>query len=199
MHAVKQTESTFSISELLAKRISGREYNAEKQIPHNVLLRLLEAGRWSPSCYGDQPWRFIVFDRYQDRESWQHALSLVHEKNRSWAQHAPVLILVAAATNFSHNQKPNDYAAYDTGAAMMSLSVQATEEGLMVHQMGGFDKAAAHTEFQLPSDVNALAMVAVGYPADPSILDTDNTQKDGRTRKPLAQTFFMGRWNRGIE
>lgn len=26
------------------------------------MLTLLEATRWAPSCYNEQPWRYLIFD-----------------------------------------------------------------------------------------------------------------------------------------
>ncbi|PKO52722.1 MAG: nitroreductase, partial [Betaproteobacteria bacterium HGW-Betaproteobacteria-2] len=44
----------------IAARWSGRAYDASKAVTQEQIIALLEAARWAPSCYGDQPWRFIV-------------------------------------------------------------------------------------------------------------------------------------------
>nr|WP_256361147.1 nitroreductase family protein [Methylomonas koyamae] len=68
--------------------------------------------------------------------------------------------------NFNHNGKPNRWAPYDTGAAALSICIQATALGLAAHQMGGFDADLARQSFGLPEDCTPMAMIAVGYPAD---------------------------------
>jgi hypothetical protein len=45
------------------------------------------------------------------------------------------------------------------------LSIQATHEGLFVHQMGGLIRAKAKEYFQLPESVEPLVM-SIGYPGD---------------------------------
>ena len=61
------------------------------------------------------------------------------EVNQLWARTAPVLILGAAKTKFSHNGAPNRVALYDLGAAEATLCYQATALGLHTHQMAGFE------------------------------------------------------------
>ncbi len=104
--------------------------------PFHAVLALAEAARWSPSCFGDEPWRYIVFDRQTDSEAWQKAFDCLAEGNQNWAAAAPLLLLAVAGLRFSSNEKANRWAQYDTGAASMSLCIQATSMDLMVHQMG---------------------------------------------------------------
>ena len=168
---------------------------------HEDLLALLEAARWAPSCFNDQPSRFVVCDKATDEASWQNALGVLVEKNRLWAKNAPVLILAVAMENFNHNSKPNRWAMYDTGAASVSLCLQATAMGLIVHQMGGFDAEKAREVFNLPGDCRPMAMMAAGYQADVDALDDDFKEAElaARSRIALNERFFAGQWGRGIE
>ena len=56
------------IAELIARRWSPRALDPNKPVNRDQLLALLEAARWAPSCFGDQPWRYLVWDRF--REGW---------------------------------------------------------------------------------------------------------------------------------
>ena len=58
---------------------------------------------------------------------------------------------------------------YDAGQAVAHLTVQAQAEGLVVHQMGGFDPAAAAAVFDLDAGVQPLVVVAVGH-HDPAVV-----------------------------
>jgi len=78
---------------------------------------------------------------------------------------ASVLLLICADTLFGHNQKPNRWAQYDTGAAAENVCLQASSMGLMAHQMGGFDADKARATFNVPERYQILAMVTVGYQA----------------------------------
>ena len=127
------------IAELIARRWSPRAMDSTQPVSRDHLLALLEAARWAPSCFGDQPWRYLVWDRFRDPAGWQQAFECLAEGNQSWVQNAPVLLLAVAAPAFGHNGQPNRWAQYDTGAASENLCLQAAALGLVAHQMGGFN------------------------------------------------------------
>lgn len=189
------------IDQTIANRWSGRAYDLAKPVTHEQVIALLEAARWAPSCYGDQPWRFIVWNKREDAAGWQQAFDCLVPGNQGWAKDAPVLILVCADTLFAHNQKPNRFAQYDTGAAAENLCLQATALGLMAHQMGGYDADLARQKFNVPEQYTLMAMLTVGYPADVSTLSGDALTRETaeRSRKPLSELFFSGQWGKSFQ
>jgi nitroreductase len=190
-----------AIDTTIAARWSGRAYDAKKSVSHAQLIALLEAARWAPSCFGDEPWRFVVWNKASNPEAWQQAFDCLVPGNQAWVIDAPVLLLTCADTLFGHNQKPNRFAQYDTGAAAENLCLQAANMGLMAHQMGGFDADLAREKFNIPAQYTAMAMISVGYPADISTLSGDTLAREAaaRTRKPLAQLFFDASWGQGVK
>jgi len=189
------------IDSTIAKRWSGRAYDSSKVVTQEQIIALLEAARWAPSCYGDQPWRFIVWDRNTDIGAWQQAFDCLVPGNQSWAKDAPVLLLIAADSLFNHNDKENRWGQYDTGAAAENLCLQAASMGLMAHQMGGFDAEKVRAAFQIPDEFECMAMIAVGYPAEPEILESPYRERElaGRVRRPLGELFFNGVWQKPID
>lgn len=188
------------IHDVLANRWSPRAYDANKPVSQTQIMSLLEAARWAPSCFGDQPWRFVVCDKTSNPDAWQKAFDCLVPGNQTWAQHAPVLLLICANTLFGHNQKPNRWAPYDTGAATENLCLQATALGLAAHQMGGFDAAKAQTAFAVPEQFTLMAMVTVGYATVADILPDDLRERElaPRERRPLGELFFNGVWDKAI-
>lgn len=188
------------IDPTLANRWSGRAYDASKPVTHEQIIALLEAARWAPSCFGDQPWRFIVWDKNTDATSWQQGFDCLVPSNQSWVKDTPVLMLICADTLFNHNQKPNRWGQYDTGAAAENLCLQASSLGLMAHQMGGFDADKARETFAIPAQYIPMAMLCVGYAADISTVTGDALDREtaARTRKPLNELFFAGNWGKPI-
>lgn len=188
------------IHELIANRWSGRAYDAGKLVTKDQLVSLLEAARWAPSCFGDQPWRYVVCNKAENLQAWQAAFDCLVPGNQSWAINAPVLLLICADTLFSHNQKPNKWGPYDTGAATENLCLQATALGLMAHQMGGFDADKARAAFKVPEQYHILPMVAVGYQATVESLSGEVKERElaERSRKPLGELFFNGVWDAPI-
>jgi nitroreductase len=188
------------IDPTLANRWSGRAYDASKLVSHEQIIALLEAARWAPSCFGDQPWRFIVWDKNTDAAAWQQAFDCLVPSNQSWVKDTPVLMLVCADTLFNHNQKPNRWGQYDTGAAAENLCLQASSLGLMAHQMGGFDADKARETFAIPAQYTPMAMLCVGYAADINTVTGDALDREtaARTRRPLSELFFSNSWGNGI-
>jgi nitroreductase len=186
------------IHELIAGRWSGRAYDPARTVTRAQLIALLEAARWAPSCYGDQPWRFIVWDKHADPAGWQAGFDCLAPGNQGWVKDAPLLLLTAADSLFNHNGTPNRWAQYDTGAAAENLCLQAEALGLMAHQMGGFDPDKARTAFGVPEQYALMAMVAVGYPADIDTLSPEASEREtaSRKRRELGELFFSGEWGK---
>jgi nitroreductase len=189
-----------SIHELIANRWSGRAYDTGKPVGQDQVIALLEAARWAPSCYGDQPWRFVIWNKAVDADSWRAAFDTLAPGNQGWVKDAPLLFLVCADSLFNHNGQPNRWAQYDTGAAVENLCLQAEAMGLMAHQMGGFDPDRARTLASIPEQFTLMAMVSVGYPADPATLGAEVLERENapRKRRELGGLFFEAVWNKPV-
>lgn len=198
MHKPATTQT--KIHDIIANRWSSRAYDADKPVTEEQIISLLEAARWAPSCFGDEPWRFVVWDRNKDATAWQRALACIMPGNQTWAKSAPVFILICADTLFSHNQKDNRWGAYDTGAAALSLCLQATSLGLVTHQMGGFDGEKARALCKVPEQYQLMAMLAVGHEGKAASLPEDLRDRElaPRKRRALTELFYDGVWNQPI-
>jgi len=189
---VKAAQTAQPLHELVATRWSPRAFSAREVTPEQIVA-LLEAARWAPSCYNDQPWSYIV-GRKGDGETFDKLLGALMEANRLWASHAPVLMLSLARRNFTHNGAPNFYALHDAGLALGHMAIQANALGLSLHAMGGFDRAAARAAFAIPDEYELGAAVAVGYAGDPASLPEKYQRPEfaPRSRKPLADLVYSG-------
>ena len=192
----KQALTSVPVNDLIARRWSGVSYDATRPVEAEKLSACIEAARWALSCYGAQPWNFIICDRSRDEAAWQAALACVVEVNQDWAQNAPLLILALAQDHFQHNDKPNRWAQYDTGAAAMSLCLQATDLGLMAHQMGGFDAEQSLQAFGVPAGHTPMAMIAIGYQTARADVPAERQEREfaPRKRNPISEHFFFGGW-----
>jgi len=159
MTSRKIATTSVPVHPLLAQRWSPRGLDASHELDQRAMGALLEAARWAPSANNSQPWRFLVTHRGE--QSSARLLDILAPGNRSWAQAASALVLVAAQT-VDDTGRPRPWALFDTGQAVATLSVQAEAEELSVHQMGGFDVDAAHREFDLEASLSPLVVLAVG-------------------------------------
>ncbi len=180
----------YPLHQLILERWSPRAI-ASTPVSEAQLQQLLEAARWAPSCFNAQPWCYIVG---LGADSPEHAaiVACLVEANRVWAASAPLLMISVAQLNFSHNGQPNRFAGHDVGLATATMALQATAMGLVVHQMGGFDAAAASQRFGLGEDQQPMAAIAIGFPGDPAELpETLRTRElQPRTRKPLEHMIW---------
>ncbi len=183
------------IQDLLAQRWSSRAFDPERPVDPGEIHALLEAARWAPSCFNEQPWRYLVFAG-SDPERLEKARGCLMEGN-AWARKAPVLLLSVARETFARNDKPNRHAQHDVGLASENLVLQATALGLMTHQMAGFDADGARREFHVPEAFTPMAMIAVGYPASADALPPPLKERElaPRERKALGEVAFAGDWD----
>jgi nitroreductase len=189
----KPAESAIPIHPLLARRWSARALDGRSLEPEK-LRAILEAARWAPSSNNEQPWRYLVFDG-RDPAALEAARSCLVEGN-AWAGKAPVLLLSVAKETFTHKEKPTRHGQHDTGLASENLVLQATDLGLVTHQMAGFDAQKARQLFQIPEGFTPMAMIALGYPGKIEDLPDELRKREmaPRTRKPIEEWAFAGKW-----
>lgn len=193
----KPAQTDYPINELMRRRWSPRAFEEGRPIERERMLTLLEAARWAPSCFNDQPRRFLVFDG-SDREALERGRACLSPGN-AWALKAPVLMLSVARDTFEQNGKPNRWAQHDTGLATENLLLEAVELGLAAHPMAGYDADRARSEFGIPAGFTPIAMIAIGYPYRGKLDDLDEKLRGkelgSRERKSIGEIAFAGMWN----
>ncbi len=191
---LKHAPAVEGVLPIVHQRWSPRAFDGREVSPR-LLKKVFEAARWAASSYNEQPWRFLVGVHGSD--TYDKIFKSLIGFNQGWAGKAPVLILGASSTKFSHNGTPNGYALYDLGAAASYLALQAASLGLATHQMAGFDQAAARAALAVPEDYVLGAVIALGYQGEPAALGADQLitmETTPRERKPLSE-FVFSSWN----
>jgi len=157
----------FPIDSLFIKRWSPRAMSGEN-ITKKELMSLFEAARWAPSASNQQPWRFIYALR--DTKEWKILYDLLVDFNKLWCKNASALIITLSRTTDEHN-KPNNTHSFDTGAAWMSLALQARLINCVAHGMAGFDAKKAIKKLHIPQNYKVEMMIAVGKQGEIKNLD----------------------------
>ncbi|MFO0947775.1 MAG: nitroreductase family protein [Planctomycetota bacterium] len=198
MSQTRRIVSDYPLHDHLALRWSPRAFS-DRPIEPAVERRLFEAARWAPSSYNEQPWAFLVANK-SDGAGYEKLLGCFIEFNQAWAKTAPLLLLAVAHLEFQKNGEPNRHAFYDLGQAVAQLTVQATAEGLFVHQMAGILVDKAQTEFSIPQDWIAATGIAIGYLGDPNQLSESLKSRESvpSPRKPQSAFVFSGTWNNSL-
>lgn len=194
----KPAHTDYLINELISRRWSPRVFEEGRPVEREKILTMLEAARWAPSCFNDQPRYFLVFDS-SDAEVLERARACLSPGN-AWATKAPVLMLSVARETFELNGKPNRWAQHDVGLATENLLLEAVELGLAAHPMAGYDAERARSEFGIPEGFTPIAMIAIGYPYRGRLEDLDEKirakELAPRQRKQVGEIAFAGTWNR---
>jgi len=164
---------------------------SSKKVEEDKLQSLFEAARWAPSSYNEQPWRFIVGIKDQNKD-YAKLLDCLVEANQHWAKYTPVLVLSVAYKISSVTGKINRYAQHDTGMAVGNLLAQATSLDLYVHQMGGYSVSKAREYFDLDDNYEPMAVMAIGYKGNIDLFADDLKEREltKRFRKPIDQMLL---------
>lgn len=192
----KEATTNLAIHDLIRHRWSPRVFDSSAIAP-DILLRIFEAARWAPSGSNLQPWSFII--GFSGDKTYQAIFSTLVEFNQLWASTAPVLLISVGKETNSKGQ-PNESYRYDVGQAVALLSLQATAEGIYVHQMGGFNKELAGTLLGVPVNYKVITAIALGYRGDPEVLHENlrHLEYAPRLRKPQDEFVFTGKFGEKV-
>ena len=175
---------TKGVAPQFVNRWSSRDYDGTA-LTQEQMDTLLEAARWTPSSYNEQPWKFYYSKTEEQQKKF---LTLLFDGNQEWAKNAGVLFFLAAKRTLSETGEQNRHYAFDTGAAWMALALQAHLIGLNAHAMGGFDEEHAYNELNVDKkEYEIFAAIAVGKPTQ------EASEAEERTsRKPTTDITDSG-------
>lgn len=176
------------VLETISKRKSVRAY-ADKDIEKEKLLKVLEAGRLSPSAKNRQEWRFIVV---KDRETRRKLVSAC--MGQRFIEQAPVtLVGCAVGTDY---YMPCGQLAYtvDVSIAFSFMMLEAAELGLGTCWLGAFHEDEVKEILNIPDAMRVVVVMPLGYPAESlggSFINSSiRMLATGSYRKPLEDIVF---------
>lgn len=144
---------------LLKARRSIRRYRPDP-VPEEMLMQVLEAGRWAPSASNRQPWAFIVVREAAVRRAVaQHAAFYFLR----WAhvEEAPVII---ALCGYKKNPAYRRFLHEDIGLAGGQMMLQAKALGLGTCWLGGVDRKAIAEVLKLTDELELVGLLTLGFP-----------------------------------
>lgn len=188
----KPAVTTLAIHPVIKKRWSPRSFDPSRRVEQEKIDRFLEAARWAPSSFNEQPWRFIIGQRGDD--TWERIVGTMVAFNQKWAKNADVLVMALGKKSLTKTGKPNGTYQYDVGGSMAYITFQAVADGLVTHQMGGFSKEDAIKAFGIPDDLEPLTLIAIGYQDEPGKLEDSfyDMETASRTRHERDFLLFRG-------
>ena len=179
----------WDVDSMFVDRWSPRGFSGEP-LTEREIHTLFEAARWAPSSGNNQPWRMLYASR--SSRHWPLFFDLLVAGNKVWCAGAAALVVVVSKTTFE-NGKPCRTHSYDSGAAWMSLALQGSMMGLVVHGMQGFDYERARVDLGIPEEFQVEAMAAIGRPGRIEDLPEQLQAREAPSeRRPLTQSVCEG-------
>ncbi len=183
----RKTEA--SVEPMFVERWSSKAFT-EAALSDGQIASLFEAAHWAPSASNRQPWVFVYATGGPDRDRFN---ALLNENNALWAPKSSMMILVFARIVDAEGKKIRT-AQFDTGAAWMSLALQANRMGLNTRAMGGIDLNAAYDVAGVSREIfETICAISVGVPGtDDDIHPRMVRQNFANDRKSVSEIAFKG-------
>lgn len=176
--------------DVIRKRRSVRHF-IDRDVPDEIVFKLLDAARCAPSGGNLQPWEFILVRERVNRKRLVDTTFLGYMtktgKPQSWIFEAPVIIAACANTKagfarYGSGEMTKTNILLDLAAAIENLLLAAVDLGLGACWISGFDHEKAAEALKLPQDVWIVSLVPVGY--------TDRVQSAPPKFDPKEFTYY---------
>ena len=179
--------------EMMSSRYSCRSFNPEKGVSRDELIKIVEAGRLTPSGCNSQPWKFIVVDSPEAKEKLCDAIVVANGLTGApWRHQVPAFIILVEEpakvmpSVIEHYKNSQRFAPGDIGAACMNMLLEAHCLGIASCVIGMNDQQKMEKYFHIPAGQDARLVLALGYAAN------DNPAE--KIRKPLEEVCSFNQW-----
>ncbi len=168
------------VYEAIANRKSVRSFK-DKDVPEEIISRLLETARLAPSASNRQEWRFIVVRDQATRKQ----LS-VAARGQKFVGEAPVVLACCAETDGHVMACGQTCYPIDVAIAIDHITLCATADGLGTCWIGAFDEGEVKKILEIPLQIRVVGLLPIGYPKDASRVE--------KSRLPLEKIVKHERW-----
>lgn len=159
--------------------LAVREFQ-DREIPPDVLRRIVEAGRLTGSSINLQPWHFVVV---QNRDTLRELAPLA--KTGPYIATAPAAIVVAV-------ERESRYGVSDASRAIQSMVLSAWADGVGSNWVGFVNLEDVARAVGLPQTHEVVAVLPFGYPVR-------SLGKGKKKRKSLAEVASLERFGAPFE
>jgi nitroreductase len=177
------------VKDAIEKRRNYRSLVPAK-ITDELINDLAHSAQLAPSCFNNQPWRYVFVDDKKVLKDLQPALS----KGNEWVFGASLIIAVVSNKEMDCVVKGREYFLFDVGTATAFLILRATELGLVAHAIAGFDEQKVKEVLNIPEEMTVITLVNVGRHSEKmsSLMSEKQIagEKDRPERIPLSEFAF---------
>ena len=137
-----------------------RSYRALEPVEINdeIIRELAKAASFAPSCYNNQPWKFIFIRSSEKLDVVRDAIS----KGNEWMFDSSCIIAVISKKDLDCVIRDRYYYQFDTGLAVGQMLLRATEMGLATHAIAGFSVRKIKKMLSIPEEWDVITLISVG-------------------------------------
>ncbi|MFQ6123608.1 MAG: nitroreductase family protein [Candidatus Heimdallarchaeota archaeon] len=164
------------------------------KITEKHIKELAYSAQLAPSCFNNQPWRFVFVYSPEMLQALQSALS----KTNAWVQAASLIVAVFSRPEDDCRIRSREYYLFDTGMATAFLLLRATDLGLVAHPIAGYDEPKAKQILDIPEEMRLITLVVVGKRSEtisPILTETQAVSERKRPKRlPLEKFVHLNRF-----
>jgi nitroreductase len=181
------------VKEAIEKRRAYRSLEPV-EITEVMIRELGKAAQLTPSCFNNQPWRFVfVYDK--------DMLLKLREgltRGNEWIHSASMIIVVFGKKEDDCDTKGREYYLFDMGMACAFIQLRATELGLVAHPIAGFFEDKVKEILGIPEEMKVITLINVGKKSDTisEVLSEKQVgwEKERPKRKSLKEFIYRNRY-----
>jgi nitroreductase len=164
------------------------------EITRELVRDLAESAQLAPSCFNNQPWRFVFTYAPDVLEKLHGAVS----KGNAWAQCGSMIIAVFSRKDLDCLIRGREYYLFDTGMATAFILLRATELGLVAHPIAGYKEDVVKEILGIPEEMRLIALLIVGQRSKtmgPLLTEKQAEREKNRPeRLPLEEFAYLNRF-----
>lgn len=181
------------VKEVIEKRRAYRSLEPV-EITKELIKNLGEAVIIAPSCFNNQPWRFVFVYETDALKKMHATLS----KGNEWAYSASMIIAVFSKKDSDCLVKGREYYLFDTGMATAFLILRATELGLVAHPIAGYNEDGVKKALGITDDMTVITLVMVGKHSDSISPVLSDKQIEAEKKRPerfsMEKVVYLNRF-----
>lgn len=162
-----------TVSEAIRRRLDWRSF-AERPVPREDVIAILDAARWAGSGKNAQHWRFVLVE---GREELKWLAD--HSPSGRWLAGAAFAVIVTTDPSYPYHK-------LDAGRALTNMQLEAWSRGIVSCITTGFDERAIRERYGIPEGRSIDLIVGFGYP--------DRRLVGRKSRRPLRELAYEGRY-----
>lgn len=154
-------------------------------ISDELIRDLARSASLAPSCFNNQPWRFVFVRDPEVLEEMHGALS----KDNDWIKDASMIIAVFSRKEDDCVIRDREYHLFDVGMATAFIILRATELGLVAHPVAGFSPRKVRGILGITKEYQVVTLVNVGKHAEVLHDKLTENQKAVENERPERHPF----------